>query len=90
MARATNKVEIRVDDETRDRWTAAARDAGYQLHEYVKAAVDAQIDAETRPPPARRSRGKKGGSPAGETRAARTGLCEHRIPPTSHCSRCDP
>lgn len=82
-------IQIRVDDETRDRWTAAARDAGYQLHEYVRAAVDAQIDTETRPPPARRSRSKKAAATV-EARAPRTGLCEHRIPPTSHCSRCDP
>jgi len=41
---------LRVDDETWDRWEAEARDRGYSLSEFIRECVETQMgDAETTP-----------------------------------------
>lgn len=86
---------IRLDDETKARWDAAARDAGYSLAEYIRVAVDDLIERETKPVAKSKKKAvtkttvRVGLDP--ELRASkgpRTGLCPHRIPPTAFCSRC--
>lgn len=93
MAR-TPLLNIRVDDETKQRWDAAARDAGYSLAEFVREAVDARIAADAPKPKAKKGNRQPGQIGLDPTlRAAgmgRTTICEHRIPPTAFCTRgCD-
>lgn len=45
MARGNRPVEVRVDDETRERWAAAARERGETLSTFVRETVDAAIAA---------------------------------------------
>lgn len=45
MARGNRPIEIRLDDATRDRWAAAARDAGQTLSAFIREAVDSFIEA---------------------------------------------
>lgn len=90
MRRGNRALEIRVDDQTRDRWKAAADDAGYTLTEFVRAAVEDKV---AQPKATRPSRAKaKAGAAASKVRAStcRASMCEHRIPAGSYCPRgCD-
>lgn len=91
---------IRVDDETKARWEAAARDAGYSLAEYIREAVNerAATDAGPVKPKAKARRTKQIGfglppktqtGAATKTRStARTAMCEHRRPPETFCPKC--
>lgn len=92
MAR-TPLLNIRVDDDTKARWEAAARDSGYSLAEYIREAVDArvEIDAPTkgkRKPAARSPKPTPPDAQSGKS-GSRSGMCVHRRRSDQYCSRCD-
>lgn len=101
MARGNRPLEIRLDDQTRARWTAAAQDAGYTLAGYVRDAVEARVEQDAPAPKRRRPpRSPKPTPPGVEEHGVsplpprrgreRAVVCEHRVPPTAYCSRgCD-
>lgn len=92
MAR-TPVLNLRVDEATKARWEAAARDAGYLLSEYVRAAVEDRVAADGAPPvrkrPAKKTAGRSQESGSPVPARSRTAMCEHRRPPTAYCARCD-
>lgn len=69
---------LKAPDSQMERWKEAAKEAGYSFAEWLRAAADAQAGEAVPEKPKKRRKG-----------AARTDLCEHRIPPTSHCAQCD-
>lgn len=75
---------LRVDDETKSRWQAAARDAGYTLPEFICAAVEERLSSDAAP----KRKTKRAAAGAAPVVAARTGMCPHRVPATSFCGRC--
>lgn len=95
----TPTYQLRINPEQRDRWEAAARDAGYGLAEWIKATCDDRIEADAAP--VKKPRGKAkvpapGATPmrfdtgATKTGRDRTTMCVHRLRPEQHCSRgCD-
>lgn len=96
MAR-TPLLNLRVDDETKARWEVAAREAGYSLAEYVREAVEERVsvDASAKKPSRSRKTAPKEKLltgrvvEKGSSSHSRTGMCEHRIPATAHCVKCD-
>lgn len=86
MAKGNRSIEVRVDDVSRDRWTAAARDRGYSLSEFVRVAVDDLIERESAPPRGKKPR-KTAAAPEPSPKG-RTGMCEHRRPPETFCPKC--
>lgn len=91
---------LRIDDETRAKWQAKADDLGYSLSELIRIAVDDLIDREApkakpkKKPTVKELRGvivaKTTRSPfPNNPRNERSVMCEHRVPPSAFCSRCD-
>ncbi len=78
---------------SRAAWEAAARDCGYTLAEYVREAVDERVEADSGSRKPKKGKAVKTAmsvkTDAVKTGTARTGMCEHRVPATSFCARCD-
>jgi hypothetical protein len=87
VARGNQAVEVRLDDEARERWRVGAAARGYTLSEFIRACVESELTAAAaapaKPKPPTRTAKKDA------ERAARSGLCAHRIGPEQYCSRCD-
>lgn len=79
---ATPILNLRVDDPTKERWQAAARDAGYSLSEWMKATLN---DACSPDRPKTRAQ-KKAEADAPKVRTVR---CPHRLLPDQFCRECD-
>lgn len=92
MANKADRLELRLSEEKKARWAQAAKDLGYTLTEFIEGCVEAELAGSkvlnrSRPTRALSAEGRK--DQKAKAKRARTDLCEHRIPPTSHCAQCD-
>jgi hypothetical protein len=93
---ATPILNLRVDDETKARWQAAADLAGYRLSEWIRSCCDARADARAAATAEPEKRGgyqpRASGPPPTvppPKPGGRASVCEHRIPAGSFCKACD-